>query len=137
MNISRRKFIRRSSVLSVAALLPVTAASAAVAGSLSKTVGKTANERLSSLTRNSFAQHLDTTFEVHVSALDIQSLQLVKVSERQRYKEGEGFELLFLGQKAQQFPQGTYMIQHGEMGSLPVFLVPLNHETHAYYQAVF
>jgi len=134
MTISRRKFLGRSSVLSVAALLPLTVRARANAGSSSLANGL---ELLGRLTRESFAENLNTTFEVQVSAMNIQQLELISVSKKTRSKHYEMFDLVFAG-KGNQFGQGTYLVEHRVLGSFPMFVVPIGSgKAGASYQAVF
>lgn len=99
MTISRRKFLRRSSVMSVAALFPLTAS-----GHARESGGLTAfcngqHELLRRLTSGAFAQNLNTTFQIHVSALNVQELELINVSKTKVSGAVESFDVVFLGRK--------------------------------------
>lgn len=134
MTISRRKFLGRSSVLSVAALLPLTVRARANAGSSSLADGL---ELLGRLTRESFAENVNTTFELQVSAMNVQQLELKSVSRKTRSKHHETFDLVFAG-KEKPFGQGTYLVEHSRLGSFPLFVVPIGSgKVGALYQAVF
>ncbi|MBV8159904.1 MAG: hypothetical protein JO265_03170 [Acidimicrobiia bacterium] len=49
-----------------------------------------------------------------------------------------GFALLFVGPAGAQLPQGTYELAHPELGTVPLFLVPVGlDERGVQYEAVF
>jgi hypothetical protein len=123
----------------LATLLPVTSAAAeASKGASSPALDDIRVDTLTGLTSESFSEQMDSTFRVQVSALNVQSLKLVGVSESSRSAHGTAFDVVFLGQKGQAFDQGTYVVQHGKMGSFPLFLVPVGKAANGvYYQAIF
>jgi len=89
------------------------------------------------LTNKSFAPHLNQTFQVHVSAMELQELKLIRVSRPTKQRHCESFDVLFAGSD-KPFGEGTYTIQHKTLGSFPVFLVPVgNGKKGQVYQAVF
>ncbi|HEX7278249.1 MAG TPA: hypothetical protein VF255_01370 [Solirubrobacterales bacterium] len=48
------------------------------------------------------------------------------------------FSLLFQGPADPLLPQGTYRFQHGSLGALEIFIVPLGRDEHgSVYQAVY
>jgi hypothetical protein len=136
MAISRRTFLGRSSVLSLAALFPSILYARHNAG-LSSGLGHAQHDLLSRLTSKSFSENLKTIFEIQVSALDTQELELIEVSKQEIHRGTESFDVLFRGKKENQFTQGTYMIHHARMGSFPVFVVPVGDGKNVLYQAIF
>jgi len=136
MAISRRTFLGRSSVLSIAALFPLTSHARHNAG-LSSGLEQAQHDFLSRLSSKSFFENLKTTFEIQVSALNRQELELIEVSKQKIHRRTESFDVLFRGKKENQFTQGTYMIHHARMGSFPVFVVPVGDGKNAFYQAIF
>lgn len=136
MAISRRTFLGRSSVLSIAALFPLTSHARHNAG-LSSGLGHAQHDLLSRLSSKSFSENLRTTFEIQVSALNTQELELIEVSKQKIHRGSESFDVLFRGKKENQFTQGTYMIHHARMGSFPVFVVPVGDGKNVLYQAIF
>jgi hypothetical protein len=121
--------------VSVAVLFPLTANAKA-----RESAGSTAsfNELLHRLTSGAFAESLNTTFQIHVSALNVQELELIKVSKTKVSGMAESFDVVFLGRKDKPFEQGAYLIEHSRMGSFPVFVVPVgNSPKGVRYQAVF
>jgi hypothetical protein len=78
------------------------------------------------LTKDAFSEHLNTTFvgKIGEETLD---LELVEVSPVRKY-EGQArdpFSLLFRGPSDRVLAQGTYALDHGKMGELALFLVPV------------
>ena len=136
MAISRRTFLGRSSVLSIAALFPLASHARHNAG-LSSGLEQAQHDFLSRLSSKSFFENLKTTFEIQVSALNRQELELIEVSKQKIHRRTESFDVLFRGKKENQFTQGTYMIHHARMGSFPVFVVPVGDGKNAFYQAIF
>ena len=137
MAISRRMFLGRSSVFSLAAVLPLSA-HAGHNSAVSATFDASRLDLLGRLTSESFSRNLNTSFEIQVWALNTQELELIEVSKKKVHRGIESFDLLFRGKKESQFTQGTYMINHTIMGSFPVFVVPVgNAKNGAFYQAVF
>jgi len=137
MAISRRTFLGRSSVFSIAALFPLTSNARHNAG-LSSGLDDARHGPLSRLTSESFSQNLNTNFEIQVSALNAQALELIEVSKKKVDRGIEFFDVVFRGPKENQFKQGTYTIHHARMGSFPVFVVPIgNGRNGVFYQAVF
>lgn len=137
MTISRRTFLGRSSVLSLAAVFPLASHARHNAG-VSAALDPAPHYLLSRLTSESFAVNLNTTFEIQVSALDAQELELIEVSKKKVSRGSESFDIVFRGPKENPFKQGTYTIHHARMGTFPVFVVPVgNGKNGVFYQAVF
>jgi hypothetical protein len=137
MAISRRTFLGRSSVFSLAAALPLSV-QARHNAAVSATLDASRIDLLGRLTSESFSKNLNTSFEIQVSALNTQELELIEVSKKKVHRGTESFDVLFRGIKENQFTQGTYLINHARMGSFPVFVVPVgNGKNGVFYQAVF
>ena len=137
MAISRRTFLGRSSVLGIAAVFPLTSHARHNAG-VSSSLNAAQHDLLSRLTSESFSKDLNTNFEIQVSALNAQELELIEVSKKKVHRNTESFDVLFCGNKENQFTQGTYTIHHPRLGSFPLFVVPVgNGKNGVFYQAVF
>ena len=137
MAISRRTFLGRSSVFSLAAAFPLSL-QARHNAPVSATLDASRLDLLGRLTSDSFSNNLNTSFDIQVSALNTQVLELIEVSKKRVHRGTETFDVLFRGKKENQFTQGTYMINHTRMGSFPVFVVPVgNAKNGVFYQAVF
>jgi hypothetical protein len=100
-------------------------------------LGHAQHDLLSRLSSKSFSENLKTIFEIQVSALDTQELELIEVSKQEIHRGTESFDVLFRGKKENHFTQGTYMIHHARMGSFPVFVVPVGDGKNVLYQAIF
>lgn len=94
------------------------------------------------LTEANFTKYLNTVFRVKVSAPQPVELNLVEVKG---YAGGandqsgmERFSLFFNGPADLQLPQQTYHLEHEQLGSLDIFLVPVAHSERGFhYEAVF
>src|SRR6185436_6409472 len=111
MAISRRTVLGRSSVFSLAAVLHLSA-HAGHNSAVSATLDASRLDLLGRLTSESFSRNLNTTFEIQVSALNTQELELIEVSKKRVYRGTESFAVLFRGKEENQFTQETYMITH-------------------------
>ena len=97
-----------------------------------------------SLTYDSFAGQIGTTFRVHLENRAV-DLKLVQVTQLARPTGGvipaasrEGFTLNFSGPSADPFKQGTYSVDHSALGTSQIFLVPARPAgSHQPYDAVF
>jgi hypothetical protein len=95
---------------------------------------------LNRLTSADFTPYLNQTFTVDLDEQMVIPLELVSVTETGSARDGwQPFELLFLGPVSRQYlVQGTYRLEHEQMGALDIFLVPLGPEGgRMRYEAVF
>lgn len=100
---------------------------------------------LANLTSDDFQPFLKRTFQVFPEGFDPLSWTLVDVRElRSSPVKEEGsarpaFSIVFQGPVEPVIPQGIYKIQHEEMGSLELFLVPIGPSTDGgmQYEAIF
>lgn len=93
-------------------------------------------------TEEDFRKQVGTKFGVKAESPRPFELELVDVqgwATRPEEEKGmERFTLVFRGPADIYMPQNTYTLAHGEMGELPVFLVPLAPDDRGFsYQAVF
>ena len=120
MSISRRLFIKRASVFSLA-LGTIPKSSLAVFAQ-----GSGATDPLAYYTQQSFTQYLNSIFRFHgsttvdVTLLKVQDNFPAKVARTAGY---ESFNLHFVGGRIQ-LPQGTYTVEHAALGTFKLFLVP-------------
>lgn len=96
---------------------------------------------LDKLTRESFAPHVGSTFEIKVSDKENLELELVETSAMgEAPKKGrQAFSCVFRGPRAL-LPQQIYPLKHEEMGEMQLFLVPVAHDEEkgeTLYEAVF
>jgi hypothetical protein len=102
--------------------------------------------QLESLTAASFAEHLKTVFRLLTGGEPL-PLELVEV-QRASYADEpaavgpagrrEPFNLLFRGPRSPYARQGIHRLEHDELGTLEIFLVPLGPDASGMrYEAVF
>ena len=131
MSSSRREFLKRGTLVALAAGMPL-ALTTKVAGMGSKAAG---------LNRASFEAQLGTSFLIKHQATKV-NLTLVEVtnfaSRKQTASGREGFALLFRGPKDVVLRQDTYFIEHQELGMFSFLVVPVGtKDTRApYYEVV-
>jgi hypothetical protein len=100
---------------------------------------------LAKITKEDFQPFLEQTFKVLPEGQDPLSWTLVDIHELKSSPMQEDrttrlpFSILFLGDAEPVSPQGIYKIQHGEMGSMELFLVPIGPSTDGgmQYEAIF
>lgn len=84
-----------------------------------------------------FGDATGTVFRVQVDDERWVEVTLVEVEHADRRPGWETFSLLFVGPR-DSFPQATYAVKHGALGSFPLFLVPIaTDEGGQRYEAVF
>lgn len=96
---------------------------------------------LDKLTRESFAPHVGSTFEVKASDRENLELELVETTAMGEAPQDkrQAFSCVFRGPKAI-LPQQVYPLKHEEMGEMQLFLVPVGHDEEkgeTLYEAVF
>jgi hypothetical protein len=94
------------------------------------------------LTYEDFADRVGEAFALTAADGDTLELELADVAllpQANRVPGGrEPFSLLFHGSGERYAPQGTWRVEHDELGALEIFLVPLGPEDGVMrYQAVF
>lgn len=93
-----------------------------------------------SLTRELFARYLHTKFRLSPAPATFVETELVEVSsDDQSMIEGfDRFSLVFQGPPENYLQQRIYQMEHDEMGTFELFLVPIRQDRHGfYYQAIF
>jgi Domain of unknown function (DUF6916) len=93
---------------------------------------------LATLTCGDFESHLGDVFSLRRAAGEI-SLRLVDVRKLgQAKRAGGAFSLEFVSPPGAALPQAIYALDHSELGSLAIFLVPLGRTPDGVsYEAVF
>jgi hypothetical protein len=89
-----------------------------------------------------FAGHLGTRFRLRRAEGGALELTLVEASPHPHRPHSpgrrRGFSLVFRSPSPDRLPQGVYRLDHDEMGSLELFLVPIGpQEGGMRYEAVF
>lgn len=122
MATSRRDFLKKGSLIAVAAAVPTSV----VHGLSSReAVGPLSADF--SLTKAAFAAQLNTQFRVKHARSQV-IVKLVDVSDLNRKgarRDKEGFSLLFRESNVASLTQGTYQIQHEKLGKFSFLLVPV------------
>ena len=100
-----------------------------------------------SLERSTFAEHLGETFRALLGSEDQLELELVEVEALGSASPGDQprpsarqnpFSILFRGPKDRALAQGTFRMEHDEIGSFDLFLVPIGEDQDGrQYEAVF
>jgi hypothetical protein len=137
MATSRRDFLKKGSVVALAAGVPLVLADK-VAG---KTISHPAEHPTAHLSKAAFAAQLNTTFELAtkpsntpVSLTKIVDIPVKGVVNKNR----EGFTLLFRASETLRLKQDTYVINHRKLGTFSLLLVPMKTDDHSvsHYEAV-
>lgn len=93
-----------------------------------------------------FSTQLNTPFRIHLSPITATAVELVEVTEkgvldgqqRPTAARQERFSLVFRGPPEERVQQGMYQIQHDQLGTFDLFLVPVSQDQDGvYYEAVF
>ncbi len=93
---------------------------------------------LENLNVQTFAEQLNTKFTIPVSDSDALVLELIKAEDTGSSPRQEQFSLIFRGPADRAIPQGTYRMEHDNLGQMNLFLVPVaKQEDGMHYQAVF
>lgn len=93
---------------------------------------------LEKLTQEMFAAQLNTTFRVSFPDSGIVELRFYEVVSGHSTPTQEQFSLFFHGPKETNLGQGTFALEHDQLGAFPLFLVPIGPDTEGMrYQAVF
>ncbi len=93
---------------------------------------------LENLTRDSFAENLNTKFRLPFESGESRELELIGVSELSRSGASERFSIVFRGAPDFLLSQRSYRIEHERLGEFDLFLVPIGREEDGFrYEAVF
>ncbi|MDQ3919757.1 MAG: hypothetical protein M3348_14920 [Acidobacteriota bacterium] len=93
---------------------------------------------LENLTRESFAENLNTKFRLPSESGESRELELIDVSEETRSGSAERFSIVFRGAPDFFLQQGTYRLEHERLGAFDLFLVAIAREEDGFrYEAVF
>ncbi len=130
MSSSRREFLKRGTLMALAAGVP-----------LSLTEKASGMGPSTGLNMTAFKSQLGTSFQINHQASKV-NFKLVDVtsfaSRKQTAAGKEGFSLLFRGPKETTLKQDTYLIEHEQLGMFSFLVVPVGtKDTRApHYEAV-
>jgi hypothetical protein len=122
MSTSRRDFLKRGTVVALAAGVPITIAQSALGAERSP------SSAASSLNKEQFLTQLNKQFVIGqgkqqwaIKLVDVSDLKLAKGGVAPR-RGGEGFTLTFKGERGLQ--QDTYIMENAKLGKFSMFIVP-------------
>jgi hypothetical protein len=93
---------------------------------------------LEKLNACSFAEQLNTLFNLHIDPATPIALKLVEVKENDPSPRIELFALHFRGPSSPHLPQGIYRMDHAKMGTLEIFITAIAAEPDGIlYESVF
>jgi hypothetical protein len=90
-----------------------------------------------------FVRSLDSTFKIQCKEMESIDLKLIEVSDSidKQISEETGqvcFSLVLLTQYPTLLPQGTYPVDHEQLGRMDLFIVPIRKDARGTcYEAVF
>ena len=150
MAVSRRKFLKAGTIVSVAAIIPLESvvsvfgqqAGSNQDGFFKVPIESEIDERL---TEEAFSRQLYSTFRIYTTLLTAIDLQLVNVKRREitsaKHAESakvDSFSVLFRGPQKSAVESRTYRITHDQMGTFDLFISAVNDgEKEKLYAAVF
>jgi hypothetical protein len=122
MSLSRRKFIKAGTIMSISAAAPLLITDLAFG---QKALGPSPIDRLSRLAKEDFHKYLSTTFQITVSSRKI-DFDLYAVEEMQYiHKDGvDCFRLVFRSLYDIPLAQKTYTFSHSQLGVFDLFITP-------------
>jgi hypothetical protein len=153
MPISRRKFVKAGTMLGLSTIVSLKSADSVFGrqkGNEQKELFPIPQEvgldKGTTLTEATFAEHLNTNFRIHRGQLAAVDLKLIEVRRSEQSSKSslpadtkqEGFSILFAAPSKIALPQGTYSVEHEQMGTFDLFIVPMRKTKKVqYYEAVF
>jgi hypothetical protein len=134
MSSSRREFLKRGTLMALAAGVPL-----ALTEKASGMV--TATSKSAGLTLASFKSQLGTSFLINYETGKVKTtlVDIVDFASRKQTAAGkEGFSLFFRGPEEATLKQDTYLIEHEQLGLFSFLIVPVRtRDMRApYYEAV-
>ena len=135
MTSSRREFLKRGSLMALAAGVPVSLAEKASG------MGIVASPAEAILSKSAFESQLNTNFLINheASKINVKLVDVSSLGSRKEKRAGkEGFSLVFRGSSDKPLKQNTYLIQHEKLGMFSFLLVPIGTKDKRapYYEAV-
>lgn len=93
---------------------------------------------LDTLVYTDFAPHLNTTFRMHLPPDGTLEIELIRAQEYISTPHQERFSLTFLAPLEAPVEQGIYQLEHEQLGTGRLFLVPIGRDENGLsYEAVF
>ena len=93
---------------------------------------------LENMTAATFSEVLNTKFRLQLRSPDFVELELIKVEDFATSSRQVRFSILFRGPLDQALLQGMYRMEHDQLGTFDLFIVPIAKEDDGIlYEAVF
>lgn len=93
---------------------------------------------MDTLSRDDFAAHLNTTFQIYFMPEEATEAKLIAVSELTKRARQESFSIVFQGPPERIYYQRMMKLEHPELGTGELFLVPIGqNEEGVEYEALF
>lgn len=90
------------------------------------------------LTRDAFAEQLNTKFDIYLAPENVVAAKLSEVTELRKMPHNEIFSIFLHAPVDVPFGQNIYKIEHSVLGSFELFLVPVGKDEEGVkYEAVF
>ena len=119
MSSSRREFLKRGSLMALAAGIPM--------GVGEKALGMEAVPAGAGLSKAAFESQLNTKFLINqeASKVPVTLVKVTNIAPKEYQTDKEGFSLVFSGPKETALQQNTYVIEHEKMGMFSFLIVPI------------
>ncbi len=92
---------------------------------------------LKTITKEDFDPHINSNFRLKMDQSRDIDFQLVETSSSSS-ENIDAFKILFKGPVDTIYPQRIYKLEHGAMGDMEIFIVPIKKDdTGVYYESVF
>ncbi|MCG8406611.1 MAG: twin-arginine translocation signal domain-containing protein [Phycisphaerales bacterium] len=138
---TRREFLKKCTTVACAGAAIAAEQAADEAKLLSQSEDRQGTESsvMEQLTKERFSQQLNSRFRIRdTMSSDAIDVELVRVTEAHSTEAVEQFSVEFLGPEKPFFEQRMYRIEHPDMGSFDLFIVPIGQsQDGTTYQAVF
>ena len=93
---------------------------------------------LEKLTREIFAENLNTRFRMFPQGGPVVEVELIEVKPGRSTPRQEQFAILFRAPQDAPAQQGMFRLEHDKVGAIDLFLVPVRRDEQGlYYEAVF
>jgi hypothetical protein len=90
------------------------------------------------LSKEAFAENLNTTVRIPFDSARTAELELIEVVEGRSRPTQQQFSVFFRGPLDYLLQQGTYHMEHDQLGAMDIFIVPIGREPDGFhYEAVF
>ena len=151
MAVSRRKFLKAGTMVSIATVIPlkgVVSVFGQQTGTNPEALFKIPAESVPDerLTEEAFSRHLYSKFRIYTTLVTVIDLELINVKRwdttatkhESKTVKLDSFSVLFRGPQATAIESRTYRITHDQMGTFDLFISPVNdRKKERLYQAVF